>query len=457
MRGDSKAGLAGDCEETSLALLTARNERPDRAPGTAAILSAKPAGDAGTNAASPPFDVSRPVMLLGGRENCLAVTRNLGRLGIPVYVSGKAGCHAMYSRHCRRSFPVQRGNPAGQAWRRLLIGNPDPDLSGAIVIAMCDESLEFLADHRDELCAKYTLNPFVPELRQAMLDKYETLVRARRAGVPTPNFWAVDAIEQVLAIRSELRFPVMVKPRNSRAFMDEFGRKLFIVEDNFEDVVDKVRLSLERGLEVMVVEMIPGPDSLLSSYNTYRTSEGKLLYDYTKSVIRRWPVNRGGATFHRSIWLPETAELGRRMFEGIGWQGIGNVEFKRDLRDGQLKIIEVNGRFTAAQRLITEAGAPIDLIVYCHLTGQVPPRFDNYSQSLHFWYPVRDLLACLQLRQAGQLTFGQWLRSLAGKPMLLPAASWRDPLPSLVEAWYALRRILVSPRKYVGKALGSDR
>ena len=436
---------------------TARTEpRPVEPVAVADRLSRCP-GDANAPSAPGTLDISCPVLLLGGRENCLAVTRNLGRLGISVFVSGKAGCHAMYSRYCRRYFPVKRGEPASEAWCRLLIGAPQPELAGAIIFAMCDESLEFLSSHRQELCERYKLTPFVADLRRAMLDKHETLLRARKVGVPTPNFWAVDTVEQVRIIRSELRFPVMVKPLNSRAFVDEFGCKLFIVQDSLEMVIEKVGVCLERGHKIMVVEMIPGPDSLLSSYNTYRTADGRLLYDYTKSIIRRWPTNRGGGTYHRSVWLPETAELGRKLFEGIGWQGIGNVEFKRDLRDGQLKIIEVNGRYTAAHRLTTEAGAPIDLVAYCHLTGQAQPRFDDYSQSLHFWYPVRDFLACLQMRRAGQTTFGKWFRSLSGQRLLLPAMSWRDPLPSLVEAWFTLRRLLGSPRKYVGKTLASDR
>lgn len=420
---------------------------------------AAPGSDLKANAVHAPMalDVTRPVILLGGQENCLAVTRNLGRLGIPVYVSGKPGCHAMYSRHCRRAFPVRRGIRASTAWHNLLVGSPNPGWTGAIVMAMCDESLEFVTAQRHALRARYTLDPFVADLREAMLDKYETLVRARSVGVPTPKFWVFSTAEQLLEIRSELCFPVMVKPRNSIAFVAEFGCKLFIIEDSFDEVMEKVRLSLDRGHQVMVVEMIPGPDSLLSSYNTYRTQHGEPLYDYTKSIIRRWPVNRGGATFHRSVWLPETAELGRRLFDGIGWQGVGNVEFKRDLRDGQLKIIEVNGRFTAAQRLITEAGAPIDLIAYCHLTGQPMPHFSQYSQTLHLWYPVRDFLAFLQLRRTGQTSFMTWLRSIPWKAVLLPVASLRDPLPSLVEAWFSLRRLLLSPRKYLGKVYVSDR
>lgn len=440
-----------------MARTTARTEPRPVEPFTAAEPAPHSAARARAADAPAALDTARPVLLLGGRENTLAVTRNFGRAGIPVYVSGKPGCQALFSRYCRRAFAVQRGDRADEAWLRLLIGNPPPELSGAIIIAMCDESLEFLSAYRRELGAHYTLNPFVPDLRRAMLDKQETLLRARRVGVPTPNFWAVDSAEQALAIRSELRFPVMVKPLNSRAFVDAFGCKLFIIEDSFDEVIEKVGACLARGHRVMVVEMIPGPDSLLSSYNTYRTADGRFLYDYTKSIIRRWPTNRGGATFHRSEWLPETAALGRKLFAGIGWLGVGNVEFKRDPRDGQLKIIEVNGRYTAAHRLITDAGAPIDLIAYRHLTGQEVPHFGRYSQTLHFWYPVRDFLAFLQLRRTGGLTLAMWLRGLAGKSLLLPAASLRDPLPSLAEGWFSLRRLLSSPRKYLGKAMAPGR
>jgi D-aspartate ligase len=266
------------------------------------------------------LDVSRPVVLLGGRENCLAVTRNLGRLGIPVYVSGRKGCYALYSRHCRRAFPVERGEVADRKWHTLLISCPPPEVQGAIVFALCDESLEFLAAHHDALVQRYNLPAFSLDLSMAMLDKRETLIRARAAGVPTPNFWVVDTLDDLAAIRNDIQTPVMVKPMNSRAFVDEFGCKLFIVDGSFEEVVEKVELCHAHGIKVMLMEMIPGPDSLLSSFNTCRTASGEMLYEYTKSVIRRWPVNRGGATFHQSIWLPETASMGRKLFDGIGYR-----------------------------------------------------------------------------------------------------------------------------------------
>jgi len=394
-----------------------------------------------------------PVILLGGRENTLSIARNLGRQGIPIYVSGKPGCHAMYSRYCRKAFPVPKARSVTDFWSELLLETEHPELADAIVLATCDDSLEFLARYRAELASRYLLQEFLPDLRRAMLDKQATLEMARAVGVPTPSFWPVGPDTDIGSICAEISLPVMVKPLNSQAFAQEFGRKLFIIHDSMEEVEEKVRLSQERGHEVMIVEMIPGPDSQLSSYYTLRTAAGERLFDYTKSIIRRWPVNRGGACFHQSEWLPETADMGRRFFDGIGWQGVGNVEFKRDLRDGKLKIIEVNGRFTAAHRLITAAGAPIDLILYCYLTGQMLPRFDQYSQSLRMWYPARDLLAFLQLRGRGELTFGQWLRSVLARPFVLPNASITDPLPAVAAFWAGFRQVLAHPARVLRRAI----
>jgi len=234
--------------------------------------------------------------------------------------------------------------------------------------------------------------------------------------------------------------------------MEDLDRKLFIIEDDFGEVVEKVALCRSRGHEIMVIEMIPGPDDLLSSYYTYRTPDGGRLYDYTKSVIRRWPVCRGTGTFHQSEWLPETAEMGRRLFDGIGWHGIANVEFKRDTRDGQLKLIEVNARFTAGHRLVTEAGAPIDVMIYCYLTGQPGPVFDSYSQTLRLWDPVRDFLAFRQLHRSGQLGFGDWLKSILAQKIVLPYFSFVDPGPAIAELWATIRRSLADPARLRQKA-----
>ncbi|MXP41376.1 hypothetical protein GRI75_06940 [Altererythrobacter soli] len=398
------------------------------------------------------LDTSIPIILLGGRENTVAMVRNFGRLGVRVYVSGSRGCRAMRSRYCRGSFAVPGGTSAREYWRDLLTVRLRHSLAGAVVIANCDESMAFLASHDAELRPFYRLEEFSPALRLAMLDKFETLKLAQAAGLPTPRFWRMDRELEVADIQDELSFPLMVKPLDTARFSAQFGRKLFIVESGIGEVEDKVALCRAHGHAVMLVEMIPGPDKVLSSYYTYRTDTGRFLYDYTKTVVRRWPVNRGGATLHRTKQCPETARLGRQLFQRIGWAGIANVEFKRDARDGKLKIIEVNGRFTAAHRLVTESGAPIDLAVYCHLTGQRLPAFSTNYRRLRLWYPLQDLLALRDLRRRGELSLREWLRSITRERILLPYFSMRDPLPGLEDFAALLGRAVVRllrPRSHV--------
>ncbi len=374
------------------------------------------------------LDVSTPVLLLGGKENALSVTRHLGRLGVRIAVSGPESCWALWSRYCAEAIPVPKGRKQQDFWAELLLGNSGR-FNGHIVLAMSDDAIEFLNVNRSRLQARYILDEADQVLQRAFLDKIATLEIAREAGVDTPNFWKVENEDQLESIVSEVKFPVMVKPVQSHNFIKAFKVKLFIVENSIEELKAQVRRAWERNIAVFVVEMIPGPDSQLSSYYTYRTREGRRLFDFTKSVIRRWPVNRGNACYHKTGWLPETAAAGIRFFDRAGLKGLGNIEFKRDARDGKLKVIEVNARFTAAQELVRRAGFPIDLLIYCHLTKQPLPEIRPVKQELRLWYPVRDFLGFVELWRKGELSFWGWLRSVATVAPVLPLVSLADPLP----------------------------
>lgn len=377
------------------------------------------------------MDTSTPVLILGGKENALSLVRRFGAAGIETRVSGPADCWGMHSHYCREKFPVPRGLSAAQYWSDLLLAGKNAELHGSLLIACCDEAIDFLARNRTKLESRFLFDHGDPDMQLSLLDKRDTLKLAQSAGVATPQFWTAGNEDDLAAVRSSVEFPVMVKPIISHEFIRIFGCKLFIIASGFDELAEKVRLSWANNVEVMVIEMIPGPDSQLSSYYTYIGADHQPCFDYTKSVIRRFPVNRGLGCYHRSQWLPETAAAGKKFFQGIGFTGFGNIEFKRDPRDQVLKVIESNARFTSAQELIIRAGAPIDFIYYCRVTGQAAPAFDDYDQELTFWYGLRDFLAFMEMRRAGSITTGQWLRSLFPLKQISPLHNMSDPYPSL--------------------------
>jgi predicted ATP-grasp superfamily ATP-dependent carboligase len=192
----------------------------------------------------------------------------------------------------------------------------------------------------------------------------------------------------------------------------------------------------------MICEFLSGPDTLLSSYYTYLDSSGGHLFELTKRMIRRNPKNIGMGCYHITDDLPETAALGRKFFRGIGYRGLGNIEFKRDTRDGQLKVIEVNARFTAAHELLVKAGMDIDWLIYCHITGLPVSRDQQLRTGMRLLYPSEDFDAFRDLRSRGELSFPQWLRSLAHR-QVFPYFSLSDPVPALSKGWSNFRmRIL---------------
>ncbi len=392
--------------------------------------------------AVPALDASVPVLVLGGKENSLAIARHLGRHGITVRVSGPANCWGMYSRYCRERLSVPFGQSHVAYWAGLLLDPQNTSLDGHVIVPCSDEAIEFIADNHDQLSERYVLEEAPPDQRRAMLDKKKTLELARAAGLDTPNFWSIESDGDIERLRGQVSFPVMVKPVHSHKFSKVFGRKLFIVEEGFEELAAKVALACDAGLDVMVMEMIPGPDTLLSSYYTYLDTHGQSLFHFTKRVLRRYPVNRGGGCYHITDWLPETAAAGERFFAHMGFRGLGNIEFKYDERDGRLKVIEVNARFTATQELAVAAGAPLDLIVYCDLTGQVPPRFETFEEDLRFWYPLRDFLSFLELRRMGELTFWGWVKSVATYEQVSPLFDPRDLSPVFGAAWATVQKLL---------------
>jgi D-aspartate ligase len=148
------------------------------------------------------IDTSTPVLVLGGKENTLSLVRNLGGQGIPVSVSAPSTCWGISSRYCRKGFPVPRNSKAADYWHKLLLGPDSARLHGHILIPCCDDSIDFIAHHTEELAANYLLDDATPDLRLDMLDKQRTLELAAHVGTAAPKFWNIEIDTDLEAIRN---------------------------------------------------------------------------------------------------------------------------------------------------------------------------------------------------------------------------------------------------------------
>lgn len=376
-------------------------------------------------------DILPPAIILGGGANAISVARSLGREGIRVYAVNGPNEYVRYSRYCHFVCPSQEGY-LPEAWERYLLGDESEHLRGSVLLACEDGALEILIKNRENLSRKFVLDIMNKEAQLCMLNKLCTYEAADKAGIPVPKFWRVGKLEQILIHEKEYVFPLILKPIYSHKFVGVFNRKYLLV-NTFDELLKAYLKVSQFGVEVTLMEKIPGPDDKHCSYYTYIDEKGDALFDFTKRIIRRYPYNEGLACYHITDWNPEVRDLGLKYLNHVGLLGLANVEFKKDDRDGKLKLIECNARFTAANCLVAESGFDLAVFVYNRLVGRIQPALKgkSYKEGLRLWIPEQDFQSFRELRRRGELRFIEWLKSIM-HPQVLPYFRWFDPMPSII-------------------------
>jgi D-aspartate ligase len=378
-------------------------------------------------------------IVLDGSQNALSVARSLVNLGARVYCISEPGEPVRYSRSVTR-LAEAGANPA--SWERFLLGPDSERLRGSLLLACSDHAVEIIAKNSEALKEKYILEEGDPQMRLLLLDKLQTYERAQEAGIPTVKFKFVRSFLDLKEASETFRFPAILKPLHSPD-AERFGGKIVIANDKEEFL----RLSplLEKGVEAVAMEFIPGGDDQLCSYYAYRDENNHALAEFTKRTVRRSPIHSGSVSYHVTDWNPEAAALGRRLFESLKLRGIGNVEFKRDPRDGELKIIEVNARFTLGDPVLAASGFDLTAMTVARLTGRSMPACTDYKKGLVLWIPLEDCRTFLQLRARNEITWKEWLGQVS-KARVFPYFSWKDPAPSLRHNW--ARAITLTSRMF---------
>lgn len=377
-----------------------------------------------------------PVVLLGGDVNAVSASRSAGRRGRAVFALPQRSGHVAVrsSRFTTWCPELPAGSAAADAWHTWLRRVP-----ASVVIPLSDVGVEFAAAHRGTITDQgHRPAEGDDDFLRAMLDKQATYLLADAAGVARPRTTEVSDVEEAVQAARDIGYPCALKPRTSHLWSASGGQGKAVVVQDERELLASCAEVLGVGAQMVVTEIVTGPDDAFCSYYGYRDAHGNELLHYTKRKLRQHPIHFGGGTYHRTEDVPEAAEVGRQFFASAGLVGLGNVEFKRDARDGKLKLIECNPRITAAAELIRRSGVDLTEVVYAGALGR-PISVGPIVQGLHQWVPGKDLKALRDYRRAGELSTSQWLRSMAGRQSF-PLAAADDPMPSLRNALLRGRR-----------------
>jgi predicted ATP-grasp superfamily ATP-dependent carboligase len=129
------------------------------------------------------------------------------------------------------------------------------------------------------------------------------------------------------------------------------------------------------------------------------------------------------------------------------------TEFKEDPEDGRLVLFECNARFNLAVALLRASGFDLALLAYRRALGEPPPRMGPPRWGRHLWHPGPDFRSFLDYRRCGEMTTGEWARSLLHRQTFSLLAH-DDPWPSVVEQAATARRALALGRRRVNGTAG---
>jgi len=167
----------------------------------------------------------RPTVVLGGLWAGLALTRALGRRGVPVAgISLHGSDFGIRSRYLRRRLVVEEADTARRdqqvlaELRRLAAGGR------VVLVPERDEHVELALRHWDEVRALADMPlPDDPDATMRLRRKERLAEEAVRAEVPAPRTLLADSEATIRA--ADLRPPFLVKPVEGQDFALAFGAR----------------------------------------------------------------------------------------------------------------------------------------------------------------------------------------------------------------------------------------
>ncbi|HEX7056828.1 MAG TPA: carboxylate--amine ligase [Bacilli bacterium] len=349
------------------------------------------------------------------------------------------------SRYCSEQLISPHYKVDPQGYVAFLIDYAKKQDEPPVLIPCHDFYVEIIDEHLDELKEHFLIPQTEKGLYTKLMNK-ETLHRlAVEHGVAVPETVRVHEENLFEKVESIIKFPCIVKPVDSPAFMAKFRRKLFKVH-NLTELKEALEKAKNAGLEVVVQRIIPGFDDHMYTFDAYLNQDAKVTHWATCQKYRQYPINFGASVYTGQKLVPELYDIGAAFFEAIKYKGFAEIEFKKDAETGKFYLIEVNVRLTNFNHLLYKIGLNIPYITYQELTGQaVEPKAITWDTRRVFWYAYEDLFAIRDYLKTGQLTIGNVLASFF-KPKAFAIWDLRDLRPAFsfagMIAQKALRKAL---------------
>jgi predicted ATP-grasp superfamily ATP-dependent carboligase len=309
--------------------------------------------------------VTSVLVLDSKNKNALAAIRSLGRRGIDV-ISGSTRrlTRGAVSKYSARSIVYP--SPEDEARFVECLADAVDHLGVDVVLPIGDATTRVLSKHKEEFGDRAAIPIAGWEAMEVASDKLRTLTFVDRLGIPTPaTFEHVTEVD---------RFPVVVKQR--------------LGAGGVRYVNTAGELALVDTSNAVVQEYVPGEG--WGFFALFDQGRERAVFMHRR--IREYPVTGGASTAAESVYDPTLRALGLTVLRALAWHGVAMVEFKKDARDFQYKLMEINPKFWGSLDLSIAAGVDFPWLAVKLALGTLTTDVFDYRIGLRFRWLFEDLV-----------------------------------------------------------------
>lgn len=363
-----------------------------------------------------------PVVVASVFQTGLNLMRDLERKGVRVVgvdcVPANAGFRSVYGQS--RLCPDPDTHP--EAWLAFMRALSRELGTSPVLIPAADQFVSAVGRHREALREDFLFSADSAALQAALATKEHQYALAAEHGFPRPRTAYIHSAADLRAFAASANYPSLLKPRHQREWdaLPEGnplrGRKVMTADSPEALAAHYAHIEAFRP-EVMAQEIILGPDSNKYCYLSVYASSGARLGFCVVREFFSYPLHFGSASVVQPVVDDEIEQLCDRFLREIGYAGLCEIEVKRDDRDGNIRLIEVNPRFSGTGDCAIYSGVETGWLHYLDLAGKDPApveasRFDFRHVTL-----VRHIPVFEKLKGAAK---SEWLSSFR------PPVEWFD-------------------------------
>ena len=254
-----------------------------------------------------------------------------------------------------------------------------------------------------------------------------------RLGVPYPRSHLID--ENASSDDFEaFTFPLIIRPVARSEKVKKVFRTLIVnSRPDLEAQWHQLRRQVpDIGVPFLASEIIPGDASNIYAYVAYRSPRGIIHNEWVGKKLSQAPTDFGVFSSASTEAPEEVRVLGRRLLDGMNLFGICEPEFKRDCRNGEYRLMEINLRAMMWHRTGNLAGV---FLQYSQLLDAFSMDVPTFSQDrgriCHFIYMKHELSNLFRRRGYARVF---WRNLTQGDRRRFAVFNWPDPVPMFADA-----------------------